>query len=100
MYIGQTGRPFIERFKEHEPTKNLDSIKSNYAKHIIDNDHFYTNIKHNMKLIKPCKKGKSMNAYEEFFIYKEFKNNHRNMLNDQLKYSSNYLFDTALNELA
>ena len=89
IYIGQTGRTFLQRYKEHLPTKkNLLKLKSNYAKHIIDNRHKYSDINTNMQVIKFCNKGKYMNAYEEFYIYKQYKENPQILLNDQLKMSS------------
>ena len=38
IYIGQTGRWFRERFKEHLPKSKitkLERIKSNYARHLM-----------------------------------------------------------------
>ena len=96
FYLGQTGRPLIERFKEHLPTKNLDNLKSNYARHIIDNNHKYTSIEENMQLIRYCKKGKFMSAIEEFEIYKQTKKDPDKLLNDQLNFNSNQLYDTAI----
>ena len=52
-----------------------------------------------MQVIKFCNKGKYMNAYEEFYIYKQYKENPQILLNDQLKFPSNYLFDTAIQKL-
>ena len=100
FYLGQTGRPIKERFKEHLPTGNLENLKSNFARHIIDNDHKYTNIDNNIEIIQKCSKGKLMNAIEEFYIYKEFKTDANRLLNDQLKFDSNHLYDTAINILS
>ena len=95
-YIGQTGRSFHERFNEHLPTKNLLNIKSNFAKHIIDDGHTYTNLKTNLQPLHYCTKGRYMNAREEFEIYKENIKNPNLLLNNQLQFHSNYLYDTAL----
>ena len=40
-----------------------------------------------------------MTATEEYEIYSHFKNNPNNLLNDQLYFNSNYLFDTAIKNL-
>ena len=42
-YIGQTGRGFFERYKEHLPRSNSNITKSTYAKHLISSNHNYTN---------------------------------------------------------
>lgn len=42
FYIGQTGRRFQYRFKEHLP-KDVRKTKSNYAQHLIVCNHNYTN---------------------------------------------------------
>ena len=116
FYIGQIGRPLKDRFSEHLPTKknlieimnnnnnnnNNDKnkkIKSNYAKHITDNNHNYTNINKNLEALYYCKKGKYMNAVEEFFIYVEYQKNPHLLLNDQLNFNTNYLYDTAIKYL-
>ena len=97
FYLGQTGRPFFKRYEEHTPTTiNLSNLTSNYAKHIVDEGHTYTNIQTNMKPIHICNKSQKMNAIEEYYIYKEFKNNPYLFLNDQLKFKSNSLYDTAI----
>ena len=76
-YVGQTGRPFIKRFKEHTPHKSisknigsLDNIKSNYARHLIDNNHSYKCFDTNFIPLHFCDKGLRMNALEEFEIYR------------------------------
>ena len=96
IYLGQTGRPFKERFKEHLPTKNLENIKSNFAKHIVNENHNYTNLEKNLEPVHLCEKGRLMTAIEEYEIYKHFKINPNILLNDQLQFNSNYLYDTAI----
>ena len=99
FYLGQTGRPFHKRFNEHLPTKNLMNLKSNFAKHIINKDHKYTNIDTNLTPIHICSKGTQMDAIEEFEIYRNFKTNPNLLLNDQLAFNSHHLYDTAMNLL-
>lgn len=104
FYIGQTGRAFIKRFKEHLPKNDIQNTKSNYARHLINNNHNYTNFETNFKPLHVCKKGKYMDVMEEFEIYKAFKqykkaNNLYDsefILNDQLNFRSNSLYDTAI----
>ena len=59
-YIGQTGRGFFERYKEHLPTSISNTNKSNYAKHLVSLNHNYTNFEANCKPLHICKKGRYM----------------------------------------
>jgi hypothetical protein len=38
-YIGQTGRNFSDRYKEHKNALKTNSHTSNYAKHILEQSH-------------------------------------------------------------
>jgi hypothetical protein len=69
-YIGQTGRNFNTRYKEH-----IYSIKSNnssigYAKHVLDAGHSYNTIEKTMEIIKTGRKGKHLNTLERYYIHK------------------------------
>ena len=35
FYIGQTGRPSAERFKEHLPKSDISKTRSSYAQHLM-----------------------------------------------------------------
>ena len=78
FYIGQTGRGFQKRFIEHTPKHNLkgqtspSSVKSNYARHLINENHKYISSNSNLKPIYFCNKGAYMNALEEFEIYRAY----------------------------
>ena len=98
FYIGQTGRAFKKRFKEHLPKKDPSRITSNYARHLVDNNHNYTDFASNFQPLHMCKKGRYMSAVEEFEIYKAFKetNTQKVLLNEQLQFQSNSLYDTAI----
>jgi hypothetical protein len=101
FYVGQTGRGFLSRFKEHKPPtfyRNFDAIKSNFAKHLVNENHSYNDFRTNLKPLHFCSKGRYMNTLEEFEIYKAFRDNSTkpHVLNDQLLFKSNVLYDTAL----
>ena len=49
-----------------------------------------------MEPIHVCSKGHFLNALEEFEIYKASKVNKDQLLNDQLSFKSNKLYDTTL----
>ena len=104
FYIGQTGRGFYKRFVEHTPKHNVKDlttqsyIKSNYARHLIQENHNYTSFDTNLKPIHVCGKGAYLNAREEFEIYKAHNDKYyrKFILNDHLHFKSNPLYDTAL----
>ena len=100
IYLSQTGRPFKERFSEHLPTKNLTNLKYYFAKHIIEQNHKYTNLKTSLKPLYYFEKDRYMNAIEEFEMYKNFQENSQILLNDQLNFKSNHLYDPALKIIA
>lgn len=67
IYIGQTRRALKTRFKEHQAHfkhKNLE--RSAMAKHAIEEDHYFTNV----KLVKEVRKPEQLDAYETLFIKK------------------------------
>jgi hypothetical protein len=70
QYIGQAGRSFHTRYKEHtvramEYNKNT----STHAQHILHTDHTYGNIQNTMEIIQTAKKGKYMKSMEKYHIY-------------------------------
>lgn len=100
FYIGQTGRGFYKRFREHIPKKtyNHNYIKSNYTRHLTLHNHNYTDFKSNLVPLHICNKGRFMNALEELEIYNAYSNDSSRefVLNEQLNFESNRLYDTAL----
>lgn len=98
FYIGQTGRSFKSRFKEHIQalkSNNRTSMKSNFAEHLLSTNHNYTNLKNNMKILKVLNKGNRMDSTEEYFIYEENLKNPNHILNSQIP-SRNPIFDQIL----
>lgn len=95
FYIGQTGRTFEQRFNEHIREVNhnnpKNNIKSNYAQHLNNEKHTYTNIDTNLKILHKMQKGKLMDRREEYAIYKEKKNNL--LLNDKINTKTNKIYE-------
>ena len=60
--IGQTGRSFGKRFKEHLTGKNLAKITSNFARHLVDRNHNYVDFSTNCIPLHTCGKGQVMNT--------------------------------------
>lgn len=89
-YLGQTGKSFKTRFKEHQ-----QSIKhgraSAFGTQAYENDHAFNNIEDSLQIIKILNKGRDMNTYEAMEIFLE-RNNDDN-LNEQEMYGNNPLFN-------
>jgi hypothetical protein len=94
-YIGQTGRSFRTRFKEHLP-KNTSAQKSNYADHLIESGHNYKSLEDNLQILHKCKKSSLMSTLENYEIYKAVKSEANILLNDKINSQANSLFDTAI----
>ena len=96
---------FLKRLVEHRtPTSHhaLENMKSSFAKHLVNENHGYTDFKTNLVPLHICNKGQYMNALEEFEIYKAYNNSDTRpfVLNNQLNFKSNALYDTALRQLS
>ena len=68
-YIGQTGRYFKTRYTEHI-VKALTQpfIKSNFAEHIFNTHHTYTNIEKNQEILHILLKGPKLNTTKQYEI--------------------------------
>lgn len=91
FYIGQTGRSFIQRFKEHTMEINHTHPKSNYAQHLKVNNHTYTDIENNLSIIHRMRKSTMMDRREEYEIYINRNNPH--ILNDKINSKTNRIYD-------
>jgi Cys-tRNA synthase (O-phospho-L-seryl-tRNA:Cys-tRNA synthase) len=60
--LGQTGRPFNTRYKEHIRDIKNNSSKSGYSNHILNTGYSYGNITDTPKIIKIERKGKHLNT--------------------------------------
>jgi hypothetical protein len=67
-YIGQNGRRFHIRYKEHR-----ESIRYTQSSHILNTGHTYGTIKDAMDIVRTQKKGKRLNTLEKYHIYKSSK---------------------------
>jgi hypothetical protein len=74
-YIGQTGRSFRKRHKEHIHAIRTNATSSKYAQHILDTGHTYGPIEDTLNILHQQKKGPLMNTLEQFHIYKLSINN-------------------------
>jgi len=93
-YVGQTGRTFNQRFKEHRNAFKSNRNISNYAKNALDHQHPFGPIQETVQILQYKRKGTRLNTIERFFIYKEYSiNNH---LNDEFNINPNKLFEATL----
>ena len=97
FYIGQTGRSLGKRYKEHLPGRNLAKITSHFARHLVYTNHDYVNFETNCTPLHICGKGQAMNTLEEYEIYKAYKLHPNNILNDKLRFTTNSLYNLAMN---
>jgi hypothetical protein len=68
-YVGQTGRTFEIRYKEHIRDIKNNEPNSKYAQHILGTTHEYWTIQKIMKPLYIGKKGPLLEKYEKFHIY-------------------------------
>lgn len=69
-YIGQTGRTFQERFKEHIASKKHENNRAALAEHLVDNLHSRTSIKESMSVFHKLNKENTIKIIEECEIYR------------------------------
>ena len=99
-YVGQTGRKFSIRIKEHckeiEKARNQNlspsKIKSNFARHIHINNHTF-DPESNTKYLQICNKSNKLDLFEILHINKTINNHNIECLNDQIQHSSTHLFN-------
>lgn len=84
IYIGQTGRNFNTRLKEHKTSILKNQNKTGIADHCITNNHSISN---NIKPIYTQNKGKKLNLLETLAIKKALKNR-CNVVNNQIEIPS------------
>jgi hypothetical protein len=72
-YLGQTGRTFKTRYKEHIQAIRSNNSNSGYANHMLNTGHTYGSIADTMTVLKAEKKGKHLNTLDKYHIYKTIK---------------------------
>ena len=73
---------------------NWDSRQSNFAEHIFNTHHTFTDIETNLEILHTLPKGPKLTTTEQHKICKHYKQSPTNILNDQIHYKSHTLFDT------
>jgi hypothetical protein len=88
-YVGQTGRNFQTRYKEHIHAIRSNNSNSKYAQHILETQHPYGPMTNIMEVLHLNKKGQGMNTWE-YYIYTLSKD--RLQLNDTYTDTHNPIF--------
>jgi hypothetical protein len=67
-YIGQTGRSFKTRYKEHIQDIRNNRTKTGFSQHILNTGHQYNNMENCMNIIKIQEKGKLRNTGKILYL--------------------------------
>jgi hypothetical protein len=90
-YVGQTGRSFHKRYKEHFHGYKYNLRKTSFATHLLDCNHSIGPISEVMTVLYMTKKGILIDTIEKFHIYSETRMN--NQINDKNTVKPNAIFD-------
>jgi hypothetical protein len=93
-YIGQTGRPFLVKYKEHYADFKHANNKSKYAQHILEENHTFGPMEEIITPLRLMNKRKMMDTWDRFYIYKETRI--CNQINDKLTIQSKPIFDAVV----
>jgi hypothetical protein len=92
-YIGQTGRTFNLRYKEHILAIRSNCSRSGNLNHILNTGHSYGTITDTMDVIRTGRKSRHLNTSERHRIYKVSRNNLH--MNDTYIKGHNLIFQTV-----
>ena len=68
-YVGQTGRRFSTRYKEHKTAFRNNNLSYSFAKHLNESAHSFGPMNKIMQIIQCHKKGPHLNTIERFHIH-------------------------------
>jgi hypothetical protein len=95
-YVGQAGRNFQKRYKEHIQSIRTNNSNSRFAQHILETQHPYGPLEDIMEVLRLDRKGQLMNTWERFHIYKLSKEGIQ--LNDTYADTHNPIFRLLINQ--
>lgn len=88
VYVGQTGRSFEIRYKEHmSAVRNERPERSHFAKHLLESGHSLSD-GHSYKVLHNCQKGLRLGVLEQLEIIRHSRGS---IFNDQINVSSSPL---------
>jgi hypothetical protein len=65
-YVGQTGRNFKTRYKEHIRDIRNNKCTSGYVQHILETGHAFGNMNDSIEIVKIQQKGSHLKTLENF----------------------------------
>jgi hypothetical protein len=93
-YVGQTGRMFNTRYKEHIHAVKSNNANSGYSNHILSTGYIYGTITDTVDVIRMGRKGRHLNTSERYHIYKISRNNvHMNETHNPIFQTVHELYD-------
>lgn len=92
VYLGETGRKFLQRLKEHKRGENVRTTNSLYARHFMEEGHKFVDPTENYKIIKIINKEKERKLREELEIIKLRKKNERKLMNSKIIFDNEEVF--------
>jgi hypothetical protein len=90
-YVGQTGRNFKTRYREHILAIRNNNTTSRYAQHILETGHEYGTMEDILTIMQCERKGRRLNSLEQFYIHRLSKE--KTQMNDTHKNIHNPIFD-------
>ena len=94
VYVGQTGRSFRTRYREHLRHYKYRTGNSKFAQHLWEQNHSFSPIDSVMDALRVLKKGVMMDTVERYHMYKA--TSFVIQINDKSTATCNTLFDTLL----
>jgi hypothetical protein len=92
-YVGQTGRPFHVRFREHYRDYKYVNNKPKFAQHVIE-DHTFGPMDCIMDVGHIASNGRILGRLEKVYIYRETQLG--TQINEKLKVQSNPIFEALI----
>jgi len=93
-YVGQTGRPFHVRFREHYRDYKYVNNKSKFVQHVIEEGHAFGPMNDIMDVVHIASKGRMLDTLERFYIYRETQLGTH--INEKLTVQSNPIFEALI----
>jgi hypothetical protein len=86
------------RYREHYSDYKYANNKSKFAQHVQEEGHAFGSIEEIMEPIHSANKGKMLDTWEKFYIFRETKIG--NQINDKLTVQYNPIFDVIVQDKA
>jgi hypothetical protein len=93
-YTGETGISFSTLYHEHTRDSKYRNGKSTFAQHLLENGHAISPMEEIMETIHFTNKGRLMNTFEKFYIFRETRLNIE--INEKSTVKPNIIFDTIV----